>query len=139
MYRSRASKSDYSLDTKYIRERDINLTIKYIKKIQSFSDKNNIELFVTFLPHQEMFHFKKENFDKFSIQKKIEKILHKNNIKYISSSNTFFNLGKEATNDKYWRDDIHPTRLGNKIIALDIIEELKIIIYHFKIIQFKKL
>jgi len=108
-------------------KRDIDLTIKYIEKINSFANKNNINFFVTFLPHISQFTLTKEEFKKISIQTKLENKLEAKGIKTISTFNTFFQLAKEHDLDKYWRknDDIHLNAEGNKIIANDIVLELK--------------
>ena len=106
---------------------DIDLTIEYVDKIKLFSEKNNIEFFVTILPHKSQFTLTKEQFKKISVQTKLENILESKGIKVISTSNTFFELSQNNNIEKYWRinDDIHPNSIGNKIIANDIAIELK--------------
>ena len=108
-------------------KRDIDLTIKYIEKINFFANKNNINFFVTFLPHRLQFSLSKEEFKKISIQSKLESILVEKNIKIISTYDSFFKLNQKESIDKYWRsnDDIHLNAEGNKIIANDIVLELK--------------
>ena len=130
---TKKDRNSLSANYEYIYHKDnykkyeIDLTIEYIEKINTFSKKKGIELFVTILPHKSQFTMTKEEFKKISIQTKLENIIEARKIKIISTSNTFFQLANEHDIDKYWRknDDIHPNVSGNKIIANDIVVELR--------------
>ena len=113
------------INKQYFSRKGIKSTIKYMKKIQSFAKKNGIKMITTILPYKDQFLFSQKEFEEKSMIPELEEFLLGENFEVISTSKTLRKLINKENINEYWKDQIHPSKKGNKVIASDIFSELR--------------